>query len=145
MCALLALSTILLWSQHSLARMYKWVDENGRTHYTQSPPPGDIEAKEIKGISKVDTESAQIQLEKQKEKADKLQDERHKRAEKEKKEEEKVAQLKARCEQAKLSQASFERPRVNMVNEDGSRSIMEEKQRLEGLEKAKKEVKEACK
>ena len=55
-----------------------------------------------------------------------------------------AAEKKARCEQAKKSQASFERPRVNAVNEDGSRRVMGEEERLESLEKAKKAVEEAC-
>lgn len=132
-------------SNDSVARIYKWVDDNGKTHYTQSPPPGDIEAEEINISTKVDVESAQKELESQKEKADKLQAERQKQAEQDKKEKEKIAKQEARCKQAKLSLASYERPRVNYVDENGNRSVMEEEKRLEGLEKAKKEVSEACK
>jgi len=133
-----------LFSHQSIAKIYKWVDENGKTHYTQSPPPGDTQAEPLKLNTKVDTESAQKQLEDQKNKADDLQTERHKKAEVAQKKKELAAQKEARCQQAKASKASFERPRVNAVNDDGSRRIMGDEERLEGLTKAIKEVKEAC-
>ena len=134
----------VLYSHESMARVYKWVDENGKTHYTQSPPPGDTQAEQLKLNTKVDTESAQKQLEEQKNKADELQSKRYKKAEIAQKEKELAAKKEARCNQAKASKASFERPRVNAVNDDGSRRIMNEEERLEGLTKAIKEVKEAC-
>ena len=51
--------TFILVPQNSIARMYKWVDEDGNTQYTQSPPPGDIESEVIKPPPKVDTEAAE--------------------------------------------------------------------------------------
>lgn len=36
---------IVVFSTHSYAEIYKWVDENGQTHYSQSPP--DKNAREI--------------------------------------------------------------------------------------------------
>ena len=136
---------VLLFAQNSIAKMYKWVDEKGNTHYTQSPPPGDIQGEQLNLKSNVDTESAQKKVEDQKNKADELQSERHKKAEIAQKEKELAEQKEARCKQAKASKASFERPRVNAVNEDGSRRIMGDEERLEGLTKAIKEVNEACK
>ncbi|HKK16999.1 MAG TPA: DUF4124 domain-containing protein, partial [Gammaproteobacteria bacterium] len=48
----------LLVSSNALAAMYKWVDENGEVHYTQTPPPGDIQAETIKPPPDVNTEKA---------------------------------------------------------------------------------------
>mgnify|MGYP003624459369 FL=1 len=143
---LLLMSIIMasLFSHQSIAKIYKWVDENGKTHYTQSPPPGDTQSEQIKLNSKVDTESAQKQLEDQKNKADDLQSERHKKSEIAQKEKELAAKKEEWCERAKASKASFERPRVNAVNDDGSRRIMGDEERLEGLIKATKEVRDAC-
>lgn len=134
-----------LFAGNGIAKMYKWVDENGDTHYTQNPPPGDIQAEELKlKKPKVDSNSALEKLDAQKNKADELQAERHKKAELAQKEKKLAEQKGARCEQAKASKASFERPRVNAVNEDGSRRIMGDEERLEGLKKATNEVSEAC-
>ena len=126
------------------AKMYKWIDENGNTHYTQTPPSGDIQAIEISPPPRVDTSEAQKKLESQIEQADKYQSDRYKQLELEEKEQKLAADKEARCMSARASQASFERPRVNYVNEDGSRRIMEEEERLASLEKAKAQVKEAC-
>ena len=141
---LLALIVLCTTPQSVLARMYKWVDEDGNTHYTQSPPPGDIQAEEINPPPEVDTEAAQKQLEAQRKQADKLQTDREKRAELAEKEKKIAAEKEARCQAAKASQASFERPRVNYVDDDGSRRIMGEEERLAGLARAKEQVKEAC-
>ena len=45
---ILLISCICLSSQLAVAEMYKWVDDEGNTHYTQSPPPGDVEKEIIK-------------------------------------------------------------------------------------------------
>ncbi|HYY59826.1 MAG TPA: glutaredoxin family protein [Burkholderiales bacterium] len=48
---LLALSALLA-AQLAVAQQYRWVDENGRVHYTDTPPPPtarDVERKRMKG------------------------------------------------------------------------------------------------
>lgn len=126
------------------AKMYKWVDENGQVQYTQSPPPGDIEVKEIKPPPKVDTDAAQKALEAQKEKVSE-QYEKRMEAEKEAEEsEQKAKEKEQRCNQAKQRLASFQRPRVNLTDENGNPVRATEEQRLEGLEKARKYISENC-
>ena len=141
---LLILIFLFVPPQTVTAKMYKWVDEDGNTHYTQSPPPGGIQAEELSPPPAVNTESAQKKLESRVKKADELQAERYKKAELEEKQKQIAAEKELRCSSAKASQASFERPRVNMVNEDGSRRIMGEEERLAALEKAEAQVKDAC-
>jgi len=46
--ASLCLSAALLQTP-ATAEIYKWTDDNGKTHYSQVPPPGKIETEEIKG------------------------------------------------------------------------------------------------
>ena len=38
----------------TFAAMYKWVDEEGNTHYTQQPPPDGIESKTLKPPPAID-------------------------------------------------------------------------------------------
>ena len=35
-------------SSQSHARLYKWIDADGNTHYTQQPPPDGIATEDIK-------------------------------------------------------------------------------------------------
>jgi Domain of unknown function (DUF4124) len=40
------------------AEYYKWVDQNGVTHYSDAPPPGDVQAEKINTAGIHDTNSA---------------------------------------------------------------------------------------
>ena len=42
---LVGLALVLFASASSLAGVYKWVDENGNMHYTQTPPPAKAKVK----------------------------------------------------------------------------------------------------
>ena len=49
---LLALMTVLAAQLVAAQQQYRWVDENGRVHYTDTPPPPtakDVERKRLKG------------------------------------------------------------------------------------------------
>lgn len=131
--------------QHGHATAYKWVDEDGNTHYTQTPPPGDTPSKAInRPPPKVDTEAARSKIKSLTERADKLQAERIEKAEKRRQQLAQEAERKTLCQQARTSQASYERPRVNEVMADGSRRIMGEEERQAGLARAKNLVSKFC-
>ena len=82
------------------AKMYKWVDEEGNVQYSQSPPNSDVTVEEIKPPSKVDTDSAQKQLEAQKARADELSEKRLESKKEAEKLEEEIAQKEKQCDQA---------------------------------------------
>lgn len=42
---ILFVMAVLLLSAPSMAKIYKWVDESGTTHYTQTPPPAKAKVK----------------------------------------------------------------------------------------------------
>ena len=130
--------------QHSLATAYKWVDEDGNTHYTQTPPPGDTPGEAINRPPRVDTEAAQGKIKALTERADKLQAERVEKAEQRQKKLAQEAERATLCQQARASQASYERPRVNEVMADGSRRAMGEEERQAGLARAKTLVSKFC-
>lgn len=129
------------------AKMYKWVDEDGVTHYTQTPPPGDIESKTItprtgpepKPADKKENTIGKIQKDKDdKKKAETESDDGLSDAEYE-------AQVKQACESARKSYQSFQRPRVNIQNKDGSYRVAGEEERQAGLKRAQEAINKYCK
>ena len=132
------------FSAFSYAEMYKWVDEEGNTHYTQSPPPGDINAESIKPPPKIDTESASKDLEKKQERVEKLREQRITSAEEQEKAAQEEAEKEEECRKAKARLASYQRPRVNVQNPDGSLRVLPENERQAEIKKSEEYVKKAC-
>lgn len=127
------------------ARMYKWIDDEGETHYTQSPPPDDIKGQVIEAPSRIDSEMANKKLEAQQKEVDTLKKDRYEQNDAKMKAESEMAQQKEICKQAKSRLTSYERPRVSVVNEDGGRSRIGEDERQKKLIQAREEVAEYCK
>ncbi|MEM7027872.1 MAG: DUF4124 domain-containing protein [Pseudomonadota bacterium] len=133
-----------MFSINSQAEMYKWVDEQGNTHYTQSPPPDDIKAETIKPPSKVDTDGATKTLEQKKKKVDDLREKRITSAEEKQKAENDIREKEEKCNQAKERLASYQRPRVSLENPDGSLRVIPEEERQVEIKKSQGYVTEFC-
>jgi len=139
------LTVCALLQSAAFAAMYKWIDEEGRTHYTQNPPPENTESKVIKPPPTVDTGGANKTLRTQNEKADALMEDRHKAAEVKRKEEEKSAEVQAYCDKLKEQLNVYNRPRVRVAEEEGgTASHITEEQRLASIDKIKKNMKQTC-
>ncbi len=136
--------TSFLFCINSYAEMYKWVDEEGNTHYTQSPPPSDITVETIKPPPKVDTEGASKTLDQQKKKANDLREKRITTAEEKQKAEEEAAEKEKKCQQAKARLASYQRPRVNLNNPDGTVRVISEDERQAEIKKSNEYIEKAC-
>lgn len=131
-------------SPNIFAGMYKWVDEEGNVQYTQTPPPAGIEAETIKPPPKVDTGAALKELEAQQEKAAELRESRLEQAEKEAQARQELELRKKNCELAKARLASYERPMVKFVQEDGTRVRATEEERQAEIVKSQEMIKEWC-
>jgi uncharacterized protein DUF4124 len=127
------------------AEMYKWVDEDGNVHYSQSAPIDSVTVETIKPPPGVDTKSAIKALDKQKMTADKLREGRITKKENRQKAEEEALEKQKKCEQAKKRLASYERPRVSIINEDGSESVIPEEERQAKIKESQIYVDKACK
>ena len=128
------------------AAMYKWVDEDGNTHYSEKPPAGDVEVKTIKPPPKVNTDAAVKAVEARKEAEAKQEEAESKAAEEKALDEKDKALMKANCETAKKNLASIsDNPRVFTRDEQGNRVRMDEQQRQAKIEAAKKDIAEFCK
>jgi Domain of unknown function (DUF4124) len=141
---LMGLISLLVLSPILPAAMYKWVDAEGNTHYTQSPPPDGIMGDTIKSSSSVDVEAAQKTLEKQQKKVDSYQKKREKQAEEQAKQEADIARSNKNCEISRSNAASLERPRVNLEDEQGNTYSAPEEERLKRLQKAREAIKKHC-
>jgi len=128
--------------------MYKWVDEKGTTHFSQSPPPDEkTEKKASKVTPKVtppanpsaydpnawkskDTEARQRQISKGEQDAVEAQD-REKRQ--------------AQCDRARSRIAFLQNTnRIYRDNPDGTRTWMDESQRAAEIERAREYAEAAC-
>ena len=127
------------------AKMYKWVDADGTTHYTQSPPPDGIEGDTIKPPPSVDVKAAQNELEKQQKRADSYLEQREKSAEEKAKQEADLARDNKNCEISRSNVASLERPRINLEDDKGNVYRAPEEERLARLKKAQEDVAKFCK
>jgi hypothetical protein len=126
------------------AEMYKWVDEDGNTYYSQSPPINNTNVEIINPPGTVDTKGATEVLENQKKTVDKLRDDRIAAKEEKQKTKEEVTRKKEACQKAKARLASYQRPRVQTQNEYGTRSFMQEEERQAEIKKSQAYVDERC-
>jgi hypothetical protein len=68
----IALTAALLSSPALASKFYRWVDENGVTHYTQTPPPEGTQRREVRTRSDASSDQAQEleRLQQQRQQAD---------------------------------------------------------------------------
>lgn len=127
------------------AAMYKWVDENGQTHYTQErPPPG------VKGTTvepPPEPPSAATSREESQKFQERLEDRLEARDEGRKKAADDAAhaaEKASRCEAARQRLEKAQRPRTNFVEADGTQRRATDEEREEQVRQAEKQVKDFC-
>ena len=152
---LLALG-LLLCAAPTSAQMYKWVDDKGVTHYSESPPPG-RKAQQVQttpsspspsttpkpaepAATWADKERALRQRTIEREYAE------EKRKKKEDAEKYEVAMRKERCMDAQgaLRALNEKRP-VYWINEKGEREFLADSDRPQALERIKQKIEIYCK
>lgn len=127
------------------AGVYKWVDNEGNTVYSQSPPPAGAPSAIIKAPPSVDTKRALRDLKKSVKRADKAREQRaeHK-AELHRLAEEKVEQEKGCAEaQDRLLRVNT-LPRVYTQNEQGDRRRLSEEERQARIADARADIAKYC-
>lgn len=130
------------------ARMYKWVDEDGQTHYTQTPPPEadkDYQSVEPPPPPPVSAEEASARHQKLKQNLQEDLQAEEKAEEEREKEKEKAEQQAQRCDKAKRWLRQLEASgRIREVDEDGNYNYLGDKQRQARIDKAKGIVQKEC-
>lgn len=128
------------------AGVYKWVDEQGNVHYTQTPPADKPVERFETRPEPVDSEAALKKLEEQKEKSDSFFKDRAKQAEEKAKAEEEATKRGEHCKRARENLEKLETTiRLFQSDEQGNRVRMTEEERQAGIAKAKSQIKEFCK
>ena len=141
-CALLLLGILPATAP---AAVYKWVDENGQVQYTQTPPPGDIEATELKPPPEPADQAGTIERVEAREKGLEERRESREQSAKEAADDAEYEKQKAqRCEAAKRRLEQLQYPRTNLVDPDGTERRATEEERLEKLREAEGQVKDFC-
>jgi len=128
------------------ATMYKWVDEEGNTHYSEKPPVGDVEVQTVKPPPKVDTDSALKELEAKENKLKEIDNDRAKQAETAAAENKPMEINKRNCETSRRNLASVNaNPRVYSTDADGNRYKIGEDERQAKIAAAKEAIAKYCK
>ena len=133
----------------ALAEMYKWTDEDGVVHYSQLPPPADagVPVTEIDPPPDVDTDKAIKELEADRQKLHKMQEERQKQQEKQAEKERIAAIFKRNCRLSRERLKTLETgpTRVRAVDAEGNvtRTSVEEHQAR--IDEVKKKIEKYCK
>ena len=141
---MLCISILLAGNAH--AAIYKWVDENGNVQYTETPPPADVKAETIQPPPQtVDTETATKQLSEEERQFEELRKQRLEQEEEGDKAAADLALQEKNCQMARERLASYTRPRVRFVQEDGTRVTATEEERQEQIKKSEDMIKEFCK
>ena len=143
----LLISSILLWGlvvcPLGAQTMYKWVDENGRTHFTQEPPPpnaksgGKIEVKTTQPDKPATDNWRQRDMESRAAKAQQGAADEQARQKEE-------ANRERNCRRAMDRVDTFQSGIVYRLNDKGERVYYEDKEREAKLAEAKADMARYC-
>ncbi|MGH8582961.1 MAG: DUF4124 domain-containing protein [Gammaproteobacteria bacterium] len=147
MTTLYAVTTLWVLSVACVgAETYKWTDEQGQVHYSQSPPPG-RPAQTIAPPPKVDTEAAIKALEEQKkrmEKGAKKVEKQAKKAAEKQQTEKHEADRKQACETWRQNLEKLRNVPVYKTTVEGGREYLTDDQRQAETESTERKVAEHC-
>lgn len=132
-----------LTMRQARADTYKWVDEQGRTNYSETPPAG-VRYSVIPPPPPADPTVLREQMIRQKQFAEKYEKQRTAADEEKKLLEEDRQARQQNCKLGRERLASYERPGVMLVQPDGSRIRATEEQRQEQIKQSKAIIDEFC-
>jgi hypothetical protein len=141
----LALATLLItFTAH--AQIYKWVDENGQTHYSQQPPvTGEAQQIDVPPPPPVDPEAAQQEVDElieQQEAAEQAEQEAREQAQQE------AEQQAIREENCRIARQNLEQyqnnPGRRVVDEEGNVTRLREEDRQQKMQEFQQQIDEFC-
>lgn len=138
---------LLSLSTPAIAALNKWVDSEGKVHYSDSAPP-DAKVTKVKISNQETEESADSRPKSLAEKevdAKKAQQEKEKEDKKAAQEKENEQIKQKNCEGARSNLINLENsPVIATYNEKGERSIMDDNSRKQRIEEARQAVSRFC-
>ena len=142
------LALALAFAPAGVAQLYKYVDKNGKTVYSDTPP-ANVDSKQINvPSSRAPTPAAgapktAVERDKDNEKGRKDGADKQKKADEEAA---RVAQNELRCQQLKDNLAIYTQGgRIQKTNEKGERDFMSDAEIESARERTRREMEEACK
>ena len=130
------------------ADIYKWVDQNNQTQYTQTPPPNGIAAARIESGSHADGDRAQggSTLEEQMKNSAQRQQEADEAAAQAEKEAEIARIIKANCAAARTNLEQLNRTgQIRYRDSEGRVLRLSDEERMQRIEESKMQIEEFCK
>jgi Domain of unknown function (DUF4124) len=140
---------LALFALNAAAAVTKWVDANGKVHYSDTPPPDvttetvqNVTGKEPADATPAYTPKSYIEREAEWKKSRQAKEEAAKKqAEKDKQAEARKSNCEAARENARVLQDS---PRISTVDESGNRVFMDDATRAQKLDDARKAISDNC-
>lgn len=136
---------LLLLSFSAHAGLTKWVDAEGKVHYSDEPPPANVNAKTLavpKAASGVPAEKTYVEQEAERKKTLKTREETEKKAAKQ---QEDAAAKQKYCASLRSNLATLEKgSRIATLNEKGETVIMDDSTRQQQIEEARKQLSTNC-
>ncbi len=126
------------------AELYKWVDADGVTHYSQRPPPGHTAVETITIRTEPASEAALQNMQEQARMADKLREARLHEAELKRLAEEERAIREENCRRSRAKLTSYQIPNALIAQPDGSRIRVDEETRQRELASAREMIEKYC-
>ena len=134
----------LLFSPVLQAEIYKWVDEQGNTHYGDKPVK-DSEEIDVDTAKKGHIKPDRHREEKQRNLLETYDDDNARRAEKDAKNKKKKEDLKRRCERTKDQLRRYERARyIYDYDKEGNKIILSDDQRAKDTDNLRQTIKRNC-
>jgi len=148
----------LVASANAFAALSKWVDADGKVHYSDQPPPANVKAKTLRlpseapapasasGVAAASAPAAPKTAAEQEAELKKAQQARKAAAEKAAQEQAKVEADKANCAAAQQNLRTLQDgARILEINAKGESSYVSDEQRQQRLEKARQDIGTYCK
>lgn len=149
---------LMMFSANAFAELSKWVDADGKVHYSDQPPPANVKAKTLRlpsdaavpvsasGVSATSAPAAPKTIAEREAELKKAQQAKKDAADKAAKEQARIEAEKASCATAqqnlRVLQADY---RIAQVDAKGERYYLNDDQRRQGVEKAQQDIKTFCK
>jgi len=131
----------------SHARLYKWIDADGNTHYTQQPPPDGIATEDIKlpASVNINTEQATKSFEEQQKKEQELLEANEKEQKEQNRQAEHTELKKENCRKSKAKLENVQNTgRIKAVDEEGNVVRATEEERQRRIKEAQENIKKWC-
>lgn len=140
LCGVIAIGGSTVYS----AEMYKWLDENGVTQFSQTPPPGksNVQTLNVK-VAPADPAAAE-KLKARVESLDKIRDTRAEDQQLNRQAEEAKAVNEENCRRARARLAAYSVPNALIEQADGSRARVDEATRQKENTAAQEMIKTYC-